>query len=1247
MSPTKFLHAALLLCGGALSVTAPLMAQEVPPPPPPPGYVLVDDMYLPVEVVYGDATYSGPVWTGGIVPYVFNANVTATNQTRTLNAMAELSGAANITFVPRTTEANYIVFNASTVNNSWVGMIGGGQTINMVSWNERFVICHEIIHALGYQHEQSRPDRNTFVTINYANINQTGCNGGGSCNYNFDIVAGSSTVGTYDFGSIMHYGLFDFSGNGQPTISVNASYASSASLVGNRVRLSTLDALGLQNRYGLPPAPTVTSISSNNATTGATAITLTVTGTVFYGGSPDAIGVQGSVVKFGGTALATTFVSPTTLTATIPTTLLDQAGCFPVTVENAYPGGGVSNAIDFTVGPTGNSGYYLGSQENAYLGTGLCAMGDVTGDGIIDYAVGEPGWDNGVITDNGRVHLINGSTGAIVWTATNGGSNYDYGSALANIGDVNADGINDLVVGAPGYNADQGLCRILNGSTGVSIRSYFGTAGTTGRFGSVIAAGGDLNADGVRDFVVGAPAGAGYALVLSGAAATTIRTHNGTGTENLGSSLAVGDFTGDGVADYAMGAPEAPGAGTSRGRVLVVNGATGVTFSTLQGLSDSDDFGESLAAIPAVSSNALGTSSLAIGADQGAILPGYVKVYSYKLAGVPPLFINLMSAEFTINGSVNGQDMGEAVASAGDVDGDGIGDIAIGSPGHSTSTGKVEIYSSADQRLLAMFEGSGTASNFGQMIDAIGDTNADGCPNVLIGAPNDDTGTCINMGAAYVRNAVAPPSRTKLMITEVCNNPNPSVELTNFGGTSVDLSDYTVIVRSANTSWSAPLGATTLASKGVAVVSRIGAADFPETPPVSPKLKVLPAGVSLSNGFSAVVALVNRSGIVVDEVRIGNDLGTFSQGSLGGLFRGLAPRSATTVSVERIWGLDSNSGGDWTRQVQTSMGLENRSSGARGTDPIATQDFVINEVDDSPDYIEFHVRSGGFFGIIDGTNYELEIVNIINTTRQTIRPWKGTAAALYGHPVIGTSVSAPAEMPAPASATLPNYWNIAAAGETIGLTADEQAITLYDNYGRVLDVVRTNWRLSSTNYFVNNHPRSPAHWAEWGGAVNRQIGGEGSYGRDASATDTNTGGDWSNQIARSMGSDNGAEFGSALITDLFDVRANNGQGGGIAMILNAGSSMAGKKWSILISAQAPDFGRGPLMGLGWDALNNWVALYNDPFLSGVLDADGSGRFDYPSGLVPAGLVFDTMFILQNAGDPGSLLMQTPVLQLNT
>jgi hypothetical protein len=333
--------------------------------------------------------------------------------------------------------------------------------------------------------------------------------------------------------------------------------------------------------------------------------------------------------------------------------------------------------------------------------------------------------------------------------------------------------------------------------------------------------------------------------------------------------------------------------------------------------------------------------------------------------------------------------MGEAVSAAGDVDGDGIGDIAIGSPGHSTSTGKVEIYSSATQRLLSSFEGSGTSSFFGQMIDHIGDTNADGCPNVLIGAPYDDTGTCINMGAVYVRNAVAPPSRTKLMITEVCNNPNPAVEITNFSGSSIDLSDYTVVVKSSNTTWSGALGATTLAAKGVAVVSRVGAADFPETPPVSPKLKVLPAGVSLSNGFSVVVALVDRTGVVVDEVRIENDLGGYSQGSLGGLFRGLAPRSATTVSLERIWGLDSNSGGDWTRQVQTSMGLENRSSGARGSDPIATQDFVINEVDDAPDYIEFHVRSGGFFGIIDGTNYELEIVNIINGVASNHPPVEG------------------------------------------------------------------------------------------------------------------------------------------------------------------------------------------------------------------------------------------------------------------
>jgi hypothetical protein len=151
----SFLRAAMLLTGGILGTTATLRAQDVPPPPP--GYVLVDDMYLPAEVVYGDAVFNGTLWPGGVVPYSFNANVSATNQTRAINAMAELAAAANLTFVPRVAQANYIVFNDSTGNNSPIGMIGGGQTINMVSWGEKFVICHEIMHSLSYLHEQSRP----------------------------------------------------------------------------------------------------------------------------------------------------------------------------------------------------------------------------------------------------------------------------------------------------------------------------------------------------------------------------------------------------------------------------------------------------------------------------------------------------------------------------------------------------------------------------------------------------------------------------------------------------------------------------------------------------------------------------------------------------------------------------------------------------------------------------------------------------------------------------------------------------------------------------------------------------------------------------------------------------------------------------------------------------------------------------------------------------------------------------------
>src|SRR5882724_11304428 len=88
------------------------------------------------------------------------------------------------------------------------------------------------------------------------------------------------------------------------------------------------------------PVPTITSISPTSATAGGAQFTLTVNGTKF---------VSGSTVNWNGTALTTTFVNATRLTATVPAALIANAGTASVTVVNPAPGGGTSNAVTFTI----------------------------------------------------------------------------------------------------------------------------------------------------------------------------------------------------------------------------------------------------------------------------------------------------------------------------------------------------------------------------------------------------------------------------------------------------------------------------------------------------------------------------------------------------------------------------------------------------------------------------------------------------------------------------------------------------------------------------------------------------------------------------------------------------------------------------------------------------------------------------------------------------------------------------------
>ena len=189
----------LLIPGGILAEN-----QAAPKDPVPEGFQLIEgDILVPVDRE-GKGIYATNLWPNGVIPYVFDANVTAANQATTLNAMASWEAVANIDFVPRNSEINYVHIQDNTMNNSMIGMVGGMQIINIFNWNLQFVIAHELAHTLGMWHEQSRPDRDSYVSIEFDRIVD-------GEEHNFDMHPSEDIHGPYDFDSVMHYSQCAFS----------------------------------------------------------------------------------------------------------------------------------------------------------------------------------------------------------------------------------------------------------------------------------------------------------------------------------------------------------------------------------------------------------------------------------------------------------------------------------------------------------------------------------------------------------------------------------------------------------------------------------------------------------------------------------------------------------------------------------------------------------------------------------------------------------------------------------------------------------------------------------------------------------------------------------------------------------------------------------------------------------------------------------------------------------------------------
>lgn len=184
-------------------------------------------------------------WPGGRIP--FEIDPALPNQQRVTDAIAHWHAKTGIRFAARAGEADFVRFVPGGGCSSMVGRRGGQQNITLGPNCTTGNAIHEIGHAVGLWHEQSREDRNNFIQVIFANIDP-------AMQHNFNQhISDGDDLGAYDFGSIMHYPATAFSINGQATI-VPRQPLPPGVVMGQRTGLSAGDINGVRLMYpGLQP----------------------------------------------------------------------------------------------------------------------------------------------------------------------------------------------------------------------------------------------------------------------------------------------------------------------------------------------------------------------------------------------------------------------------------------------------------------------------------------------------------------------------------------------------------------------------------------------------------------------------------------------------------------------------------------------------------------------------------------------------------------------------------------------------------------------------------------------------------------------------------------------------------------------------------------------------------------------------------------------------------------------------------
>jgi hypothetical protein len=306
-------------------------------------------------------------------------------------------------------------------------------------------------------------------------------------------------------------------------------------------------------------------------------------------------------------------------------------------------------------------------------------------------------------------------------------ANDQFGWIARNIGDVDGDGVSDIVISAPTHGtggSHAGRIYAYSGRGGERLWSADGSAGD--EFGTGVEAAGDTNRDGIPDVIASGPAGRGIARIYSGRDGRVLQEFHAESPDEMygNHSAGAGDVDGDGCADVIVGSPGKDEQSKTAGHAYVYSGRTGARLRTLTGERPGDQFGSTVAGFFDGSQRYL---------IVGAPLAGtarHGRVYVYAGAAY--------ALRFVIEADDSANALGLMFVSVlGDVDGDGVSDIFASdwsNAAHGLATGRIYVHSGRTGTRLLVLTGEHAGDGFGTSASVSGDVDGDGRADLIVGA---------------------------------------------------------------------------------------------------------------------------------------------------------------------------------------------------------------------------------------------------------------------------------------------------------------------------------------------------------------------------------------------------------------------------------------------------------------------------------------------------------------------------------